>query len=210
MTMTLLTLFASSFLVALSGAMMPGPLLTATIGESVKRGAKVGPIIMSGHALLELALVVALTLGLAPLLQQKLFFIFISLSGAAILLWMAFGMFRSLPSLEINWNTEATGGKNILAAGVLLSIANPYWIVWWATIGLSFLSRSREAGIMGILFFFLGHQTADFAWYSLVSGAVGRGRRFFSTSVYRAVVTGSAVVLVGFALYFGWSGIARL
>ncbi|MFO7849717.1 MAG: LysE family transporter, partial [Spirochaetia bacterium] len=120
------TLFISSFLIALSGAMMPGPLLTATIGESVKRGAKAGPLIMSGHALLEGALVIALMFGLAPLLQRDTFFIGVSFAGAAILAWMSVGMLRSVPSLKIDWDTGAGEGRgsNIIAAGALLSIAN--------------------------------------------------------------------------------------
>ncbi|MFO7848504.1 MAG: LysE family transporter, partial [Spirochaetia bacterium] len=89
-------------------------------------------------------------------------------------------------------------------------IANPYWVVWWATIGLTFLSRSQEVGLLGILFFFLGHQAADFAWYSIVSTAVGKGRRFFSDRIYRGIIAVSALVLIGFALYFSWSGIERL
>lgn len=32
------TIFVSSFIIALSGAMMPGPLLTVTIGDSSRRG----------------------------------------------------------------------------------------------------------------------------------------------------------------------------
>jgi threonine/homoserine/homoserine lactone efflux protein len=148
--------------------------------------------------------------GLAPLLRRDMFFVFVSFSGAAILAWMSFGMFRSLPGLRIDWDAGEGRSGNIVAAGALLSIANPYWVVWWATIGLSFLSRSQEAGLLGILFFFLGHQSADFAWYTVVSTAVGKGRRFFSDRIYRGIIAASAVILVGFALYFSWSGFDRL
>ena len=46
----------TSFIVALSGALMPGPLLTLTVGEAARRVLG-GPLIIVGHALLELALV---------------------------------------------------------------------------------------------------------------------------------------------------------
>ena len=253
--LSLPSLFISSFLIALSGAMMPGPLLTATISESVKRGPVAGPLIMSGHMLLEGALVLALIAGVAPLLQKDLFFIAVSFGGALILGWMAFGMFRSLPTLRIEWGTtgrdqaenvqnpadgpgdqawaaastapSGTTGTTGLAGpsitekksaasaramrtGVLLSIANPYWVVWWATIGLGLVARAQKVGLLGIVIFFLGHQAADFAWYSIVSTAVGKGRRFFSDRIYRGIIAVSAVVLLGFAVYFLLSGAARV
>src|SRR6056297_143666 len=224
----LMSLFISSFVIALSGAMMPGPVLTATISESIKRGPLAGPLIMSGHALLEGALVAALIAGVAPLLQRDLFFVGISFGGAVILGWMAYGMLKSLPGLKIEWGEGAgedapakenigkggeRGGSSavgVMRTGVLLSIANPYWVVWWATIGLGLVARAQKVGLLGVLFFFLGHQAADFAWYSLVSTAVGKGRCFFSDRLYRVIIAVSAVILVGFAVYFGWSGAERL
>jgi hypothetical protein len=85
--MALFTIFFSSFLIALSGAMMPGPLLTATIGEASRRGFPAGPLLVVGHGILELVLVAALLFGLAPYLQQQEVFVAIALSGALILLW---------------------------------------------------------------------------------------------------------------------------
>ena len=39
-------IFATSFVIALSGALMPGPVLTVTISESTKRGFWAGPLII--------------------------------------------------------------------------------------------------------------------------------------------------------------------
>jgi threonine/homoserine/homoserine lactone efflux protein len=102
----LLTIFFSSFIIALSGAVMPGPLLTTTISESSQRGFIAGPLLIAGHGILELALVMALLLGLAPFLQQTSVFVVTAFAGSAILLWMALGMFRSLPSLRLVWDRE--------------------------------------------------------------------------------------------------------
>ncbi|MEQ8204366.1 MAG: LysE family transporter, partial [Smithellaceae bacterium] len=96
-----LTIFASSFVIAFSGALMPGPLLTAAISESSQRGFIVGPLMIAGHAVLELVLVIALLTGLAPFLQLPAVFVATALSGAIILFWMAWGMIRSLPSLHL-------------------------------------------------------------------------------------------------------------
>jgi len=91
---------------------MPGPMLTATISESSRRGIWTGPLLVAGHGILELALLVALMVGLAPLLLQEGVFTGIALSGSVILLWMAYGIFRSLPSLRLEWQASGreTGG----------------------------------------------------------------------------------------------------
>ena len=102
MFLSLLTISSSSFVLALSGALMPGPVLTVTISESARRGAIVGPLMILGHGLLELLLVIALLAGLAPLLGRNEVFIVISLTGGGILLWMSYTMFRSLPGMKLN------------------------------------------------------------------------------------------------------------
>ena len=112
MLTTLLTIFVSAFVIALSGAMMPGPLLTVTISESSRHGFITGPLLIAGHALLELVLVVALLIGLAPFFQMPTVFVVTALTGAMILFWMAFNMFRSLPSLTISWEEDKTKGNH--------------------------------------------------------------------------------------------------
>ena len=70
MALALILIFTSSFVIALSGALMPGPLLTVTISESTRRGAVAGPLMILGHGILELALILALLAGLAPILKR--------------------------------------------------------------------------------------------------------------------------------------------
>ncbi len=205
-----LTIFVSSFVIALSGAMMPGPLLTATISESSQRGFIAGPLMISGHAILELSLVIAIMLGLAPFFLLPSVFVASALIGSVILLWMAFGMFRSLPSLHISWDADSGERNNPVISGFLMSLANPYWIIWWTTIGMGYILYSRQFGMTGVAFFFSGHILADLAWYSFISAAVSGGRHFLTDRLYRGVITTCAFFLVIFAVYFAWSGIGKL
>lgn len=198
----LLTLFFSSLIVAFSGAMMPGPLLTVTINESTRRGAIAGPMLIAGHAILELVLMVALFLGLAPLLKHDLFFLVIAFLGGAIMFWMAYGMFRSLPTLSVQ--TEACNSvkqKNLPLAGALMSLANPYWIIWWATIGIAYIANAQQFGLWGIVLFFIGHISGDLIWYSAISITVSKGKKLFTDRVYRLLIALCGIFLVGFALY---------
>ncbi len=211
MTYILPTIFASSFLITLSGAMMPGPLLTVTISESVHRGGKTGPLVILGHGLLELLLIAGLIAGLAPLLSLPQVFIVISIAGAMVLLWMAVSMLRTLPGLRlITEGDEAGGRKNLVLTGAVLSLINPYWLIWWITIGLGYIVQTFRFGVMGIAVFFLGHIIADLAWYALVSNAVARGRRLLRDTHYRCLVGGCAVFLLVFSGYFFYSGVDKL
>ncbi len=210
--MELLFIATSSFLIALSGAMMPGPLLTATIGETLARGPLAGPLLMVGHGLLELALVVALCFGLAPFLTGTHVVGLVSVIGAVVLTWLAYSMFRSLPALSMDLGETGPmeEGPNTILSGALLSLANPYWLVWWATIGLNYVLASQRFGTIGIISFFTGHIAADLVFYTSVSIGVHRGRSLMSDRIYRGVIAVCAGALACFAVVFLVHGLSRL
>ncbi len=210
MSLALLTIFGSSFVIALSGALMPGPVLTVTVSESARQGAKAGPLMIFGHGLLELALVLALLGGLAPFFSRDEVFIFVSLLGGAILLWMACTMFRELPGLKLKLEQDDQKPRSLILAGILLSLANPYWFIWWATIGIGYILYSVKFGIPGIVAFFTGHILADLAWYSLISFGVAKGRNFFTDTFYRRLIGACATFLFVFSCYFFYSGLERI
>jgi len=199
-------IFGSAFVIGLSGAMMPGPLLSASIGYTLERGFLAGgPLLVLGHALLELALVVLVLAGLGPLLSRRKIGAAIGIVGGGVLLWMGYGM--------VSW--AASGGARVplgehsqllwsspVVAGVLVSLANPYWTLWWATIGLKYLSLSRQTGRAGVVSFYCGHQLADVGWYFFVAGAVALGRRAIPDVAYRWVLGACGVTLLGFGVYF--------
>lgn len=206
----LITIFTTSFVLALSGALMPGPLLTVTISESPRRGPAAGPLLILGHGLLELTLVTALILGLAPILKKPLVFSLTALLGATVLTWMAWGMFRALPNMTLQGDPNETTNRNLVTAGILLSLANPYWSIWWVTIGLGYITYSITFGIIGLLCFFGGHILADLTWYSAVSVTVWKGRELISDHAYRWMVGTCAAFLVVFAGLFAVSGLRAL
>lgn len=205
--MDITALFITAFLVGLSGAMMPGPLLTVTIAESARRGFKAGPLIVLGHAILELALIIALLAGLSLYLQKPVVTTVISVVGGAFLLFMGFNMIKDVlqgrVSLESN---ENNAGKSInmhpVMAGILVSVSNPFWSVWWATIGLTYLTIALKSGVMGITSFFSGHIMADLLWYSLIAAAIAGGRRFLKQQVYQTIIMLCGLFLIGLGGYF--------
>ena len=208
--LSLVTIIFSSFVIALSGAMMPGPLLTAVVSETPRRGFVAGPVMIIGHGILELALVTALLLGLAPFLEKAEVFAAIAITGGVILIWMALGMFRSIPGLSLSWEVDKENSGHLIISGILMSIANPYWMIWWATIGLGYILHCKQFGIWGMLMFFIGHILGDLIWYTVVSAAISRGRKFLSDKIYRGMIGICAVFLIFFACYFIYSGLDKI
>ncbi|HBH29381.1 MAG TPA: lysine transporter LysE [Desulfofustis sp.] len=210
MTATLAAIFTSSFVIALSGALMPGPVLTITITESTRRGPWAGPLMMLGHGILELFLIGLLLAGLAPFLSRGGVFVAVSIVGGAILLGMGIMMLKNLPSLTLHNTGEQRGSSNLVLTGIVMSVANPYWLIWWATIGLGYIMYAMQFGIAGVIAFFVGHIFADLAWYSLVSYGVAKGTHFMSDRMYRGLIGFCGGFLVLFSVYFFYSGITGL
>lgn len=225
----ILAIFTTAFIVGFSGAMMPGPLLTVTIGESARRGFWAGPLIVAGHAVLELALIMALVGGLSVLLTMTMVSQVIAVLGGAFLLYMGAGMARDAAagrvSLKMAGNVgrggnhsdsrEESNGFRTLAlqrrmhpvlAGILVSVSNPYWTLWWATVGLGYITLSLQKGTMGLTSFFTGHILADLVWYSLISAAVAGGRKFLSDRIYSGIIVACGIFLIGLGGYFLYYG----
>jgi len=210
MEIALATIFCTSFVLALSGALMPGPLMTVTVSESSRRGATTGPLMIFGHGLLELALVAALISGLAPILVRDDVFILISLTGGTVLVWMGISMLRTLPKLTLSCPESQVKSRNLVVMGIVLSAINPYWLIWWASIGLGYIMHSLKYGMVGVTAFFLGHILADLAWYALISFGVAKGRHLFNDGVYRKLIGGCAVFLVLLAFWFFTNGLQKM
>jgi len=201
-------IFVTSFIVALSGALMPGPVLTVTISQSAARGWIVGPLVVLGHGILELSLVVAIVYGLGQFLAKGSVIGVIGIIGGIVLLWMGWGMVRD--ARKVSLVLEGEKGTVLLHpvwAGILSSLSNPYWTVWWATIGLSYIAFSMKYGMVGISFFYTGHILADLVWYAFVSSLVHFGKRWANDRAFQVVIAVCGFMLLGFGVYFGYSGV---
>jgi threonine/homoserine/homoserine lactone efflux protein len=175
------------------------------------RGALVGPLIVLGHGILEVCLVVAVVLGLGKLLVRNAVLGWIGILGGAVLIWMAWGMFRSLRGLSLSAAADrGARPRHPVLAGILTSLSNPYWAVWWATIGLGYIALSLKLGTVGLVAFYCGHILSDLAWYGAISLSLVLGHRLLTDRAYRGLVAACAVFLFGFGLYFGYAGVRAL
>lgn len=198
-------IFGASFTLALSGALMPGPLFTITISESARHGFKAGPLLMTGHALLELLLVVAVVEGLGAYLKLAPVMGTIALLGGSLLIYFGIDMVRTAGRLSLSSGPREAGpnlARNPILIGALASLSNPYWTLWWATIGLGYLAAVMQLGALGIITFFIGHIAADFAWYCLLSFGISRGKGFLKDWGYRSLIRVCGIFLFFFGGWF--------
>ncbi|MBI5847722.1 MAG: LysE family transporter [Nitrospirae bacterium] len=201
--MNLAVIAASSFMIALSGALVPGPLFTITVSESVRRGASTGPLLILGHAILEILIIVLLLSGLSPFLKHETTKYAISLVGGGMLVFMGIMILKDLRSVRLDLSAEGSKKEmNLVLTGIVGSLANPYWVIWWATIGLGYLVSSMKYGLAGVAVFFVGHISADLAWYSLISYAAAKGRKIMGEKSYKIVLAVCAVFLIVFGAWF--------
>lgn len=195
-------IFITSFVVGLSGALQPGPLLMLDIAESARRGFWAGPLLVAGHGIAEAGMVLLLALGLSAIFQGKTVAAVVSIIGGGYLIWMGYRIVRSAGSLSLRLNGQTAGRAVAMApvwTGLWASVTNPGWLVWWATIGASYTLLALRGGFPALGSFYVGHVLSDLSWYSLVSLIVASGRRIISDRLYRGIVgvSGLLVLLIG-------------
>lgn len=203
-------IFATSFLVGFSGAATPGPMISLVIKESARRGISAGPLVVLGHALLELATVAAILAGLGTLFEKPLFFAFTGIAGGAMLIWMAYGMFKSLPGVTLDLKPGEGGDMNPVTGGVITSLSNPFFPLWWGTAGLALMGAAGRHGMTGQTVFMTGHLMADLAWYTMVSSMVHFGRSYLNDRRYRILVGILAAVIGFYGIWFIGTGTMKL
>ncbi len=220
--------FSFSFLTALTGAMAPGPLLTYTIIKSArthKHGYLMGVWIVTGHALLEMGIILLLLLGFSFVLKNIIMVRIIGVLGGAILFYFGASIIRDIRLGKISTDfmdtspeekDHGTGNNknrldNPVVGGIMVSMANPYWWVWWATIGFAFMVQFDVSFQNGskLVAFFLGHETGDLLWYVIVSTLAFFGIRHLNKKAYYTILGCCGLFMILFGIYLGISPFFR-
>lgn len=207
-------IFFQSLLTGYSGAMMPGSLLTYTIDRSIKSGPVTGFLISVGHSLLELVVVVFLLSGTGSFLGTEAAQMVIGFIGGIILNFFGISMIKDAYQNNININIDAKSEKEsrgLIAGGIIISLSNPYFIFWWATVGLGLLLDAYASfGMIGVILFYFGHIFSDISWYSFISVFISRTKKFINQKAYRVIIAVLGICLCGFGISFIVNSYRRL
>ena len=208
----MIEIFFISFLVALTGALSPGPVLTFTVYKSLqgKKGYLAGLLITMGHALLELILFIFILLGGKILFQNLIILIIIGIVGGIILVFYGIFTIKAVYNKEYSVDFDITEEDikgyhgNSFVGGIITSLSNPYWIGWWVTTGLALMASFNLINFenpIGLILFFLGHQLGDVAWFVPVSIFVFLGGKSLNPKIYKYVLIICGVFMVFFGGY---------
>ncbi len=213
MQMGLLAIFFTALMVGFSGAMAPGPISTLVVAQASRRGFWVGPAITLGHALAEAAIVAALALGLRELVAASHLAVAIALAGGPFLIYMGASTLRDAlrpAARPLAAPAPKAGRWGPVVAGLGASFSNPYWFLWWSTVGATYVVLSLEHGAHGVAAFYGGHILSDLSWNSLLAFLMASGRRWLPAGAVRAFLAVAGAFLVGLGLYFLASGLRML
>jgi threonine/homoserine/homoserine lactone efflux protein len=203
----------AAYLVGLSATIPPGTIFTMTITESIRKGFKAGFMVILGHAIVEVGVVLMLILGLGLILASEMVRLSIGVLGGCVLLWMGFDTVRGAFRRGINLSDEAfllKNSYNPIIRGFIACISNPYFIIWWASVGGTFILNGYEYfGWMSSLVFLIIHWASDFPWFCFIALSVSRGRRFLSKKIYLIIIGICGVSLSILGLIYLKDGLLR-
>lgn len=191
-------------MLAIVAVLSPGPVTATILSESPRHGWRVGPLVASGHSSIDLLMVVLVSFGLATVLNAPLASTIIGLLGGLTLLAIGGGyaIAAARGTIHLPDPKQANNPSSysaLFGLGMVTTLANPFWYLWWVTVAAGYLAQAQAIGIAMLAAFYIGHISADFAWDTFLSASVSAGRRLLTGRRYRVLM----LVSGGFMVYLG-------
>jgi threonine/homoserine/homoserine lactone efflux protein len=184
--------------ISLSGVMLPGPLTAATIAKGYNYQ-NAGFLIGLGHAIVELPIILLIYFGFARFIAAPEVKIIVGVLGGILLIVMGAMIIRTLGR---NLSKALDLPYNPLVTGIVMTGANPYFFLWWATIGLALIATAATFGITGLIVFVVLHWLCDIGWEQVISITVFKTKHLWTDGVQKIVFGVCAAVLIGFGIWF--------
>ncbi|MDD4859164.1 MAG: LysE family transporter [Dehalococcoidales bacterium] len=202
----MLAILSSVIVISFSGVMMPGPMFAVTLAKSY-RSPWAGAQIALGHAVIEVPLILLIYFGFARFFQNNTVQLLLSLLGGGMIVWMGVGMFRARRDV-------VQGSKdlpyNAVVAGIVMSSINPFFLLWWATIGSMLIMKFYDFGVTGLAAFTVTHWLCDLIWLSFVSFTFYKTHSLAAKGWQEALFIACSLLLVGFGGWFIISGVRMI
>ena len=208
-SMTLLDIGLQIILVSVSGVLSPGPLFFANLVLSKNGGFWSGIKIAIGHTIVELPVVILYSIPLIIFTSQSVTFSiinFISFIGGISLI--SFGILFVVKIIsknnKHNYIIESSRIEKPVIAGMLFTGINPFFFLWWISVGIKLISDSIAllGYPIGIAFLFLVHVWMDYAWLGLTSYFASRGISVLRSQYHKFIILILTIPLFYFGINF--------
>lgn len=199
----MLPILLSVVVISLSGVMQPGIVFAMTIAKSYK-SPWAGTSVALGHAVVEIPLILLIYFGFGQFFQNTIVQLVLSIVGGGMIIWLGIGMFRARVEI-VHQGRDLP--YNAFTAGIITSVVNPFFWVWWATIGSMLVMKFHGFGTAGLIGFMLAHWLCDLVWLSVVSVLVYKTQALWGRKVQEWIFIACSLLLVGFGFWFLISGI---
>lgn len=201
--MDILSFVITVVLVTASGALAPGPLFFATVSHGAKSGAKSGLVFSIAHTLVEFTIVILFALGLLTVANKPLIRLIIGVVGGIVLIAFGIAQIRnSFTSKHEEPRHGASSSRHLLLIGLAFTGLNPYFVLWWLTVGAQLIIISLAfASLAGVVFMYLCHVWMDYVWLITVAHFAKKGRNIIGLKGYRFFMTVFGMVLI----YYGFT-----
>ncbi|MCV0431659.1 LysE family transporter [Nitrosopumilus sp.] len=187
--------------ISASGVMAPGPLFVANVSYGLQKDSKSGLKMAIGHSIVEFPLVIVLGIGIFSLEAFPEFKTIVSIVGSITLFGFASLQIRTV--FQKRKNKESVPKQGPLITGIVLSAFNPFFIIWWLTIGLKLISDAMLIwAFSGILIVFFLHIWMDFVWLGGTSFLISKSSQILSNRNYKMLMFGLSLVLIYFGISF--------
>ncbi len=196
--MLLSTFLLEAVLISLSGVVAPGPVTAVTVSKGTK-SPHAGAIIALGHGIVEIPFMVLILYGFGEILKITYIKAIIGLLGGMVLFKMGLDLLKGIKLEKIDSSNDL---HSPLMAGIILTLANPYFLVWMATIGSILIFRSYTFGLLGFIAFMILHWFCDFFWCYFLSALSFKGGQFFGKKLQQGLFFICGVFLLFFSVKF--------
>ncbi len=205
--MGLIVFLMQAVVISFSGVMAPGPMTAVTLGLGA-RNRHAGALVAIGHGIVEFPLMVLIIVGVGKLFAFPTFRISVGLAGGVMLIVMGVTMLQAVKKPLLAGSKP--GHRGPVVTGILMSLGNPYFLLWWATVGLALASRAASLGVLAFVLFAILHWICDLIWLEVLSWASHRGSKLFGRRSQRIVQAICASALLFFGVVFLFNSIRDL
>ncbi len=187
-----------------SGVLAPGPLFLANLAYGTRHNKWSGIKVAYGHTAVELPLIILLAVGLFTFDAAKKYAGIVGLiGGIAILAFAGLQIASIIKEKRGHVMHYIAGSKGPFIVGIALSAFNPFFILWWFTVGLKLIADSAAFGVTaGIAILFVLHIWMDYAWLASTAYLASRGAFILKSKYYPTLLLALTVVLIYYGVSF--------